>query len=345
MIGGMEQLIEMKNISKVYTRNGANIQALNEVNLKVAEGDIFGVIGYSGAGKSTLIRLINFIERPTSGKVLINGVDLDTYTLKQLRQARKNIGMIFQHFNLLNSKTIYHNVAIPLVLSKKDKREINARVMELLDFVGLADKADSYPNELSGGQKQRIGIARALASNPSILLCDEATSALDPQTTDSILKLLQKVNQEYNITIVIITHEMSIIQKVCNRVAVMENGEIIEQGNVLDVFGSPQQVSTQKFVRTIIHDQVPDTIKNKMQHIPGSRLFTIPFDQNATNPIVNHLIRTFDITVNIIFASMNEIQDDTVGYIVLQLIGDETALEDAANYLKKQPILAKEMMQ
>src|SRR5699024_7900066 len=192
--------------------------------------------------------------------------------MKKLIQERKNIGMIFQHFNLLNSKTIYHNVAITLVLSKKDKREINARVMELLDFVGLADKADSYPNELSGGQKQRIGIARALASNPSILLCDEATSALDPQTTDSILKLLQKVNQEYNITIVIITHEMSIIQKVCNRVAVMENGKIIEQGNVLDVFGSPQQVSTQKFVRTIIHDQVPDTIKNKMQHIPGSRL-------------------------------------------------------------------------
>ena len=338
-------MIEMKNISKVYTRNGTNIQALNEVNLKVAEGDIFGVIGYSGAGKSTLIRLINFIERPTSGKVLINGVDLDTYTLKQLRQARKNIGMIFQHFNLLNSKTIYHNIAIPLVLSKKDKREINARVMELLDFVGLADKAESYPNELSGGQKQRIGIARALASNPSILLCDEATSALDPQTTDSILKLLQKVNQEYNITIVIITHEMSIIQKVCNRVAVMENGEIIEQGNVLDVFGNPQQVSTQKFVRTIIHDQVPNSIKNKVQHVPGSRLFTIPFDQNATNPIVNHLIRSFDITVNIIFASMNEIQDATVGYIVLQLIGDEAALEDAGNYLKKQPILAKEMMQ
>src|SRR5699024_882263 len=170
MIGGMEQLIEMKNISKAYTRNGANIQALNEVNLKVAEGDIFGVIGYSCAGKSTLIRLINFIERPTSGKVLINGVDLDTYTLKQLRQARKNIGMIIQHYNILNSKTIYHSVVIPLVLYKNDKMEINARVMELLDVVRLADKAVGYTNELSGGQKQRIGIVRALATKPSILI-------------------------------------------------------------------------------------------------------------------------------------------------------------------------------
>src|SRR5699024_415561 len=185
--------------------------------------------------------------------------------LKQLKQSRKNIGMIFQHFNLLNSKTIYHNIAIPLVLSKKDKREINARVMELLDFVGLADKAESYPNELSGGQKQRIGIARALASNPSILLCDEATSALDPQTTDSILKLLIKVNHEFIFTIVIITHEMRIIEKVFNRVAVMDNGEIIDQGNVLDVFCYPQQVSTQKFVRTIIHGQVPNSVKTKVQ--------------------------------------------------------------------------------
>src|SRR5690625_869611 len=338
-------MIEIKDVSKLYTRKDTNTQALKDVNLKINKGDIFGVIGYSGAGKSTLIRLINFIERPTSGKILINGTDLNSYHTGQLIEARKDIGMIFQHFNLLNSKTIFQNVAIPLVLSKVNKTVIKERVMELLDFVGLADKVDRYPNELSGGQKQRIGIARALASNPSILLCDEATSALDPQTTDSILKLLQKVNQEYNITIVIITHEMSIIQKVCNRVAVMENGEIIEHGNVLDVFGNPQQVSTQKFVRTIIHDQVPNSIKNKVQHIPGSRLFTIPFDQNATNPIVNHLIRSFDITVNIIFASMNEIQDDMVGYIVLQLIGDETALEDAANYLEKQPIFAKEMMQ
>ena len=221
-------MIEMKGVSKEYIRKEIRTLALNDVSLKVNKGDFFGVIGYSGAGKSTLVRLINYLEQPTAGNVFINGVDLSTYTVGQLRKVRKNIGMIFQHFNLLNSKTVFQNIAIPLVLSKMDKKKIKARVDELLDFVGLADKAESYPNELSGGQKQRIGIARALASNPSILLCDEATSALDPQTTDSILQLLKRINEEYKITVIIITHEMSVIQKVCNRVAVMENGEIID---------------------------------------------------------------------------------------------------------------------
>ncbi|MBM7598876.1 D-methionine transport system ATP-binding protein [Virgibacillus halotolerans] len=336
-------MIEMKHISKTYTRKGVETEALHQVNLKVNEGDIYGVIGYSGAGKSTLIRMINFLEKPTSGQVFINGIDLGSYSTSQLRDARKNIGMIFQHFNLLNSKTIFQNVAIPLVLSKVNKTQIKDRVLELLDFVGLADKAESYPNELSGGQKQRIGIARALASNPSVLLCDEATSALDPQTTDSILNLLKKINEEYNITILIITHEMSIIQKVCNRVAVMENGEIIEEGNVLDVFGSPQQTSTKKFVQTVIHDEIPASVKNKIKDVPNSRLFKVPFDQNDTNPIVNDLIRTFNITVNIVFASINEIKDDTIGYLVLQLIGEKDLLEKAAGYLSHPEIGAKEL--
>src|SRR5690625_2747605 len=330
-------LIELKNISKIYKRNNTETKALNDINLHINKGDIFGVIGFSGAGKSTLIRLVNYLEKPTTGKVVINNHDLSLYPVRQLRKLRKDIGMIFQHFNLLNSKTIYQNIAIPLVLEKENKKVIKKRVMELLDFVGLSDKAESYPNELSGGQKQRIGIARALATNPSVLLCDEATSALDPQTTDSILKLLQRINEEYKITIMIITHEMSIIQKVCNRVAVMESGEIIEQGEVLKVFGNPKQTSTQQFVRTIINNQVPNSVKNKLKLV-DSRLFRLSFNEDVTNPIINYLIRTFDLTVNIVYANMNEIQGDTIGYIILQLIVEEQALQDATTYLEAEAI-------
>ncbi len=336
-------MIELNNVSKIYTRKGTEIEALKDINLKVNKGDIFGVIGYSGAGKSTIIRIVNYLEKPTKGKVFVNGTDLDSYNTGQLREARKDIGMIFQHFNLLDSKTIFQNIAIPLVLSKQDKNVIKKRVMELLDFVGLSDKAESYPNELSGGQKQRIGIARALATNPSVLLCDEATSALDPQTTDSILQLLQKINREYNITIMIITHEMSIIQKVCNRVAVMENGEIIEQGDVVNVFGNPNHPSTKSFVRTIIHDQVPQSVKKRIKQGPDSQLIRISLRNKSTEYIVNDLIRTFDITVHVVFASMNDIQNDLVGYMVLQLFGNQQSLAKAKVYLREQGIDAEEL--
>jgi len=336
-------MIELNNVSKIYTRKGTEIEALKDINLKVNKGDIFGVIGYSGAGKSTLIRIVNYLERPTKGKVFVNGTNLDSYNTGQLREARKDIGMIFQHFNLLDSKTIFQNIAIPLILSKQDKSVIKKRVMELLDFVGLSDKAESYPNELSGGQKQRIGIARALATNPSVLLCDEATSALDPQTTDSILQLLQKINREYNITIMIITHEMSIIQKVCNRVAVMENGEIIEQGDVVNVFGNPNHPSTKSFVRTIIHDQVPQSVKKRIKQGPDSQLIRISLRNKSTEYIVNDLIRTFDITVHVVFASMNDIQNDLVGYMILQLFGNQQSLAKAKVYLREQGIDAEEL--
>src|SRR5690625_736365 len=336
-------MIELNNVSKIYTRKGTEIEALKDINLKVNKGDIFGVIGYSGAGKSTLIRIVNYLERPTKGKVFVNGTNLDSYNTGQLREARKDIGMIFQHFNLLDSKTIFQNIAIPLILSKQDKSVIKKRVMELLDFVGLSDKAESYPNELSGGQKQRIGIARALATNPSVLLCDAATSALDPQTTDSILQLLQKINREYNITIMIITHEMSIIQKVCNRVAVMENGEIIEQGDVVNVFGNPNHPSTKSFVRTIIHDQVPQSVKKRIKQGPDSQLIRISLRNKSTEYIVNDLIRTFDITVHVVFASMNDIQNDLVGYMILQLFGNQQSLAKAKVYLREQGIDAEEL--
>ncbi len=333
-------LIELKNVSKIYKRNGTETEALSNVNLQVNKGDIFGVIGFSGAGKSTLIRLVNYLEKPTAGKVIIDGNDLSTYPMSELRALRKNIGMIFQHFNLLNSKTIYQNIAIPLILAKENKQVIKDRVMELLHFVGLEDKANSYPNELSGGQKQRIGIARALATNPSILLCDEATSALDPQTTDSILQLLQKINEEYNITIMIITHEMSIIQKICNRVAVMEDGKVIEEGNVLDVFGNPEHTSTKNFVRTVIQDELPESVRQKIKHIPGSRLFKIDFT-DKTNSVINELIKKFDVNVNFIYATMNEIKDDTVGHMIIQLAGN--SINEAISFLQAIDINAKEL--
>src|SRR4051794_16052592 len=236
-------MIEFQNLTKIYHSGDRQVAALNGIDLKINKGEIYGVIGYSGAGKSSLIRCVNFLEQPTSGKVIVDGHDLTALSTKEIREIKKNIGMIFQHFNLLNSKSVFANVAMPLTLAKAPKDQIKKRVYELLEFVGLADKADAYPDQLSGGQKQRVGIARALATQPTILLCDEATSALDPQTTSSILQLLKKVNQEYNIMILIITHEMSVIREICDRVAVMEEGKIIEEGTVFDVFSSPETVT------------------------------------------------------------------------------------------------------
>ena len=253
-------MIEFRRVSKLFDDGEKKIEALKEINITVEKGDIFGVIGFSGAGKSTLIRTVNLLEYPTSGEVIVEGKDLSKMAEKDLREAKKNIGMIFQHFNLLNSKTVFDNVAMPLLLSHKKKKEIEESVYEVLRFVGLEEKAMSYPNQLSGGQKQRVGIARALATNPSILLCDEATSALDPQTTKSILNLLKRINEEYKITILIITHEMEVIKEICNRVAVMEDGSVIESGNVIDIFAHPKTETTRNFVRSVVRDEVPASV-------------------------------------------------------------------------------------
>lgn len=336
-------MIKFEKVSKVFEHNNTKTFALNNIDLNIEKGDIFGVIGQSGAGKSTLIRTINFLEKPSSGSVFIDGTDLNTYRISELRNVRKNIGMIFQHFNLLNSKTIFHNIAVPLILAKTNKKIINNRVIELLEFVGLADKADHYPNELSGGQKQRVGIARALAVNPSILLCDEATSALDPETTDSILDLIKKINLEYKITIIVITHEMSIIQKICNRVAVMEKGEIIETENVVDIFKQPKQPSTKNFVRSIIQDEIPKNIKANIQTLVGSRLFKINFNDTTTNPTLKKLMSYNDLTVNIVFATRNDIKDHTIGHMIIQLAGDSALMSDAVSYLNNANINAKEL--
>jgi len=339
-------MIEMKSVYKTYKRKDVTTEALKGIDLKVEEGDIFGVIGYSGAGKSTLVRLVNYLERPTDGEVIVDGQVLNHLSDSQLRAMKKQIGMIFQHFNLLESKTIFDNVAIPLVLAKKPKEEIKQRVMELLDFVGLREKAKSYPRELSGGQKQRVGIARALASNPKILLCDEATSALDPQTTQSILQLLKRVNQEYNITIMIITHEMSVIQEVCNRVAVMEAGEIIEEGSVLDVFGHPKHPTTKNFVKTVIHNSIPDSVKRSLKKTGDSKVFRVEVKgEVASEPIVHQVMKAHDIEVNILFANMTEIQETTLVIMYLQIAGEASAIEKAVQFLKDKGAGVEEVVE
>lgn len=326
--------ITFNAVSKTFTRKGESFLALDNVNLTINQGEIFGVIGASGAGKSTLLRLINHLEAPSQGDVLINDLSLQGISKKQLNKVKKDIGMIFQHFNLLNSRTVFHNVAIPLILQGRDKAFIRERVSELLAFVNLSDKAESYPDELSGGQKQRVGIARALATNPSILLCDEATSALDPHTTVQILLLLQEINRRYGITIVLITHEMSVVQKICHKVAVMANGQVVEQGSVLALFGQPQNAVTASFVQSVIHDRLPEQTVARIRQQSQSRALRLEFvGQTAQQPIVNQLIRTYPVEVNILFANMSEIQSTILGFMIVQIHGDAADIDAAIRYL------------
>lgn len=341
-------MIKFENVSKQYERNGITTQALQNINLTIQKGDIYGIIGYSGAGKSTLVRLINFLEKPTQGNVIIQNQSLNQLSNPQLRQVRRKIGMIFQHFNLLESKTVYENIAIPLVLIKKDKQVIKQKVYELLEFVGLSDKAHSYPKELSGGQKQRIGIARALANDPDILLCDEATSALDPQTTQSILELIKKINDQYKITVVLITHEMHVIEQVCHKVAVMEKGKIIEHGNVLDVFGHPKHKTTQNFVSSVINDQIPAGVVENLLEIEGDKnnikLFKLEFlGRSASEPVMNSLILQQKVIVNILFAHMSEIEKTVLGSMFVQLKGSDSNIEQSVQFLREHGVNVTEI--
>ena len=341
-------MIKFENVSKQYERNGITTQALQNINLTIQKGDIYGIIGYSGAGKSTLVRLINFLEKPTQGDVIIQNQSLNQLSNPQLRQVRRKIGMIFQHFNLLESKTVYENIAIPLVLIKKNKQAIKQKVYELLEFVGLSDKADSYPKELSGGQKQRIGIARALANDPDILLCDEATSALDPQTTQSILELIKKINDQYKITVVLITHEMHVIEQVCHKVAVMEKGKIIEHGNVLEVFGHPKHKTTQNFVSSVINDQIPAGVVENLLEIEGDKnnikLFKLEFlGRSASEPVMNSLILQQKVVVNILFAHMSEIEKTVLGSMFVQLKGSDSNIEQSVHFLREHGVNVTEI--
>ena len=328
-------MICFEHVSKTFQTKNGPFDALKDVSFEIEKGDIYGVIGYSGAGKSTLIRMVNALETPTSGNVWVEGKDIGTLNQKELRNLRKGIGMIFQQFNLLESKTIYDNVAIALKLNGVSKKDIEKRVTELLDFVELSDKKYSYPGQLSGGQKQRVGIARALANNPSILLCDEATSALDPKTTDSILELLKKINEMLHITIVIITHEMNVIQKICNKVAVMDYGQVVETGSVIQVFSNPQSDIARRFVGNLIRDVIPEPLVESIRReTRNSRLLRIKLENtDSTEPLLWEINRRFEVETNILYSTINVIQGIVVGIMLVLFIGTDAEIEKAEQYI------------
>ncbi len=336
-----EPVISLQHVSKNFEGEKGTFKALDDVSLEIRQGDIFGIIGYSGAGKSTLLRMINALETPDAGRVLVNRRNLGGLSARELRSTQKRIGMIFQQFNLLNSRTVFENVAIPLVLNHESREVIRARVAELLAFVGLSDKADAYPEQLSGGQKQRVGIARALATQPDILLCDEATSALDPKTTESILELLRKVNRELGVTIVFVTHMINVITRLCNRVAVMEKGRVVEEGATVDVFSAPKAALTRDFVSTVIPDRIPEAIRESLKtETRPYRLIRFRFDnRNATDDVIwqiNHYCP--GVRTNVMFASVTELGGTVLSVIILQVTGSDEAIDAVVLYLNEHHI-------
>ena len=336
-------MIKLENIDVTFRQGAKVVNAVKNVSLDVESGDIYGIIGYSGAGKSTLVRTINLLQRPTKGNVVVNGVDLLQLKPKGLRAARKKIGMIFQHFNLMNTLSVFDNVAFPLKKSGKTKSEIEQKVLSLLELVGLEDKVNSYPRQLSGGQKQRVAIARALANDPDVLLCDEATSALDPKTTYSILELLKKVNVQLGITIVIITHEMQVVKEICNKVAVMQEGEVIEQGSVLEIFTNPERDLTKDFIDTATHiNQGIETVLSHEQLLnlkEGDYLVKISFVGASTGePLITKLSTQFQVAANILFANVEIIQETPVGTLLVGLSGEKSGIENALSYIKEQGV-------
>lgn len=330
-----ENMIILDQVKKVFQTSSGQVTAVDSVNLEIKKGEIFGIIGYSGAGKSTLIRMLNLLERPTDGTVTIDGKDLTKVSAKELRLARQQIGMVFQHFNLLWSRTVYENIAFSLEIAGVKKNEIKPRVLELIQLVGLSGKENNYPSQLSGGQKQRVGIARALANNPKVLLCDEATSALDPQTTDEILDLLVTINRKYNLTIVLITHEMHVIQKICHHVAIMENGRIVEQGDVLTVFRTPSHSVTKRFVKQVVNeDESLNTLDTLSKQFPDGKIVLLKYFQgNAEKPFITNVIRKYDVDINIIHGKVVQTQDGGYESLYVQLTGND--INSALNYLKE----------
>ncbi|WP_246120314.1 methionine ABC transporter ATP-binding protein [Cohnella terricola] len=327
-------MIKFESVGKTFGPKNKPIRAVEDVSLAVEKGEIYGVIGYSGAGKSTLLRLVNLLERPTEGRILVNDRDVTEISSKELRHLRRRIGMIFQTFNLFNSRTVFGNVAYPLKLGGYPKHQLKQRVEELLRFVGLEDKADQYPEQLSGGQKQRVGIARALATSPDILICDEATSALDPETTNEILKLLKKVNEEYNITILLITHEMHVIRSICDRVAVMEQGRVIEEGNVFDLFANPQKQTTQNFIGSVQNDKLSPKLLEKLKRDHKGRLFRIIYkDGIASEPILSRATKKYDVDFNIIYGSINELQGKLFGSLIVEFTAENGKINEVINEL------------
>ena len=338
-------MIALQHVSKVFAGSDKTkqVHAVDDVSLTIQDGDIFGIIGFSGAGKSTLVRCINLLERPTSGSVEVDGQELTRMSAKELRQARKKIGMIFQHFNLMPSRTIFGNVAYPLRGSGLSKEEIRAKVHSLLELVGIADKENAYPSQLSGGQKQRVAIARALANDPKILLCDEATSALDPQTTKAILRLLHHLNQTLGITIVVITHEMAVVKEICNRVAVMDHGKVVEEGTVFSVFATPKEPITRDFIKTTSNLQkIEELITDDSPVValkPGERIVRLSYvERNPSEPLISLITQKFGITLNIIFADVEIVQNAPIGGTVAIFSGDSGQIDAALTYLKEKNV-------
>jgi D-methionine transport system ATP-binding protein len=329
-------MIIMEDICKIFSRGNKKIAALQDASLTVSKGEIFGIIGYSGAGKSTLLRCINMLERPTAGSVRVNGVEMTALGEAQLQQARRKIGMIFQHFNLLSSGTVFVNVAAPLRLVNMPPKQIEQKVGALLSLVGLSEQANAYPAQLSGGQKQRVGIARALANDPEILLCDEATSALDPETTDSILELLLAINHQLHLTIVLVTHEMHVIRKICDRVAVMENGTVIEQGYVIDLFTKPQTPTSKKFIGTIIDTHLPAHIwETVSKQTAFGLLARISFvGDSGSVPVLAELARKFHIQSNILYGSIIEVKNTICGSVIVNFSGPREKIDQALSDLE-----------
>lgn len=338
-------IISFENLSKRYEKKGQTFVALDNVTFKVNKGDVYGLIGFSGAGKSTLLRMVNALETPTEGKVFVKGVDLTSLKEGKLREVRKDIGMIFQEFNLLETKTVFDNIAIPLVLRHESKQKIKSRVEELLKFVGLEDKAKALPGELSGGQKQRVGIARALATEPEILLCDEATSALDPDTTESILNLLARVNKELNVTILFVTHTIRVVQKLCNKVAILEHGKLVENGSVIDIFSKPKSTIAKRFVETVIPSKIPESIVAELKKYEANyKVIRIFFHaEHATDDVIWQINAKLGFHTNVMFASVTELQGRVLSIITLQLTGDEEDFKKVEDYINSHGIAFEEV--
>ncbi len=336
-------MLRLEHVSKTFETRKDDVHAVVDVSLKVQKGEIYGLIGFSGAGKSTLIRLINLLEKPTSGEVIVDNVNLTKLNEKQLREQRKKIGMIFQHFNLMRSRTVFNNIAYPLSGSGLSKSEIKDKVTKLLKLVELEDKADAYPSQLSGGQKQRVAIARALANDPKLLLCDEATSALDPQTTRSILHLLKQVNRQLGITIVLITHEMGVIKEICDRVGIMEDGQIKESGQVVDIFYEPKEEITKNFISTAQNlDKIVELIEDDSEITrlkPGGKIALLSYNTiNTNDALISKISRDFNVDANIIFGNIEVFQNKPLGRLVVIFNGQTKDIEQSIDFLKKSDV-------
>ncbi|MCR6107877.1 methionine ABC transporter ATP-binding protein [Salipaludibacillus agaradhaerens] len=333
-------MISLQKIAKTFQTKDGDVTAVDHVDLTVDEGEIFGIIGYSGAGKSTLIRLLNMLETPSSGDITVAGKNMTTLNKKELRKARQEIGMIFQHFNLLWSRTVEENIAFPLEIKGVPKGEKKKRVQELITLVGLEGRGGSYPAQLSGGQKQRVGIARALATNPKVLLCDEATSALDPKTTDAILDLLVDINKKLSLTIILITHEMHVIRKICHRVAVMENGQIVEEGPVLDVFRSPKEDMTKEFVKQVTEpEETEEAIAHLFKDDGIGHVLQLTFvGSDAKRSLITDVVRRFDISISILQGKISQTRDGSYGSLFVNVTGEKLVIEEAITYIKEQKV-------